>query len=242
LTGMRELGMRAVWVNARIPRLLKATKENLELFRDTVDYFLVGAESGSDETLKMVTKLQTVADIKNLAVMYAEARVPICFSTLVGVPYSEGSMWKEEFNLTIDLMSEILKAGPSLHTTQMHLYTPYPGTPLYRDAVQQGFVPPTKLEDWADIEMFTTKLPYLPEGLGSQVEFITTYIMQSRRPDYKYYRGTNLLAKAVFGTVQSMLSAVFRLRWRYKFFSMPIEMIAIESVLARKRKMVVEKY
>ncbi len=242
LTGMRELGMRAIWVNARIPRLLKASPEDLELFRDTVDYFLVGAESGSDETLKMVTKLQTVADIRKLAIMYAEARVPICFSTLVGVPYEDNSMWEKEFDLTIDLMSEILRAGPSLHTTQMHLYTPDPGTPLYKDAVQQGFVPPTKLEDWVDIEMFTTRLPYLPEGLGGRVEFITTYIMQSRRPDYKFYRGTNPFAKAAFGTAQSTLSALFRLRWKYKFFSLPIEMKLIESVLARRRKMVVETY
>lgn len=242
LTGMRELGMRAIWVNARIPRLLKASPEQLELFRDTVDYFLVGAESGSDETLKLVTKLQTVDDIRRLATMYAEAHVPICFSTLVGLPYSDNTMWRKEFDLTIDLMSEILRAGPDLHTTQMHLYTPYPGTPLYRDAVAQGFVPPTRLEDWVDIEMFTTKLPYLPEGLGDRVEFITTYIMQSRRPDYKFYRGTNPVAKAAFSTAQSTLSALFRLRWKYKFFDLPIEMKLIESVLARRRKMVVETY
>ena len=139
------------------------------------------------------------------------------------------------------------KSGKILHKLFPNWYIPLYSMATftrmpYKDAVEQGFVPPAKLEDWADIEMFTTRLPYLPEGLGERVEFITTYIMQSRRPDYKFYRGTNPLAKAAFGTAQSTLSALFRLRWKYKFFNLPLEMKLIESVLARRRKMVVETY
>lgn len=234
LSGMRDLGMRAVWVNARIPRLLKAKKEHLELFRDTVDFFLVGAESGSEETLKLITKLQTVDDIKNLAHMYAEYDIPICFSTLVGVPYEDPRMWKKEFSETLDLMDHVLRAGNFLHTSQMHVYTPYPGTPLYKDAVAQGFEPPTSLRGWADVELFTPKLPYLPKGLGQRTEFITAYILQLMRTDYQFYRGQNPLAKVAFSIVQFALTTIFRLRWRLKFFEYPIEMKLIRMVLKEK--------
>lgn len=196
------MGMRAIWVNARIPRLLKAKKEHLELFKETVDYFLVGAESGSDETLDMITKLQLVDDIRNVAKMYGAYGIPICFSTLVGVPYEDPDEWKREFKLTLELLDEVLHAGEFMHTAQMHVYTPYPGTPLYTDAVARGFQPPEDLAGWVDVELFTPKLPCLPPHLGQQVEFITTYILQLLRPRYKYYRGSNPFLKIRFATAK----------------------------------------
>jgi len=234
LRGMRELGMRAFWINARIPKLLKATPEDLKLFRDTVNFFLVGAESGSDETLQLVTKLQTVDDIKRVGKMYGDAGVPVCFSTLVGTPYEDRNKWKEEWDLTVAMIDELLDASGNLHTAQVHVYTPYPGTPCLIKAVKMGFDPPTELEGWANVEMFSARLPYLPEDLGERAEFLTTHVLQLLRPDYKFYRGRNPLARASFGTAQTLLKTVYKVRWELKYFDHPVEMRLIQSLLNQR--------
>ncbi len=232
LRGMRDLGMRAYWINARIPRLLKAKDEDLQLFRDTVDYFLVGAESGSEETLKLVTKLQTVDEIRALGKRFGDAGVRICFSTLVGTPYEDRSMWKSEWELTIQLIDELLTQSGYLHTAQVHVFTPYPGTPLFAKAVELGFDAPDTMEGWSKIEMFSAALPYLPLDLGEKCEFVTTNILQLLRPDYKFYQGQNPIADVGFGVAQAILKALYTMRWKAKYFEHPLEMKLIKKVLA----------
>lgn len=235
LQGLHDMGMRAIWVNARIPTLLKAKAEHLALFRETVDYFLVGAESGSDMTLEMINKMQSVEDIRRVARLYGENGIPICFSTLVGVPYEDPQEWKREFRLTLSLLDEVLGWGGELHTAQVHLYTPYPGTPMYTDAVARGFEAPEDLIGWSDVELFTPKLPYLPPNLGERVEFITTYILQLRRSGYHFYRGGNPVAGAFFAVAERILKAIFYLRWKMKYFDFPLEKRFIEAVITRGR-------
>ena len=236
LTGMRELGMRAYWINARIPKLLRVTEEDLALFRDTVDFFLVGAESGSEETLELVTKLQTVDDIERVGRIYGEAGVSVCFSTLVGLPYDDAEMWKKELDLTLSMIDRLLKSSKFTHTAQVHVYTPYPGTPLFAKAVELGFKPPTDLEGWSKIEMFATKLPYLPDDICVKAEFITTHILQLMRPDYTFYQGRNIAAKVLMNGLQELLTLFYRARWKAKYFDHPFEMRLIEKILSPPHK------
>lgn len=231
LSGMRELGMRAFWLNARIPRLLKASEGDLKLFRDTVDCFLVGAESGSEETLRLVNKLQTVDQIRMLGKRYADAGLRICFSTLVGTPCDDRSLWKREWDLTIQLIDELLSQSGFTHTAQVHVFTPYPGTPLFSKAVEMGFEAPDTIEGWSKVEMFSSVLPYLPMDLGERCEFVTTNILQLLRPDYKFYQGSNPIAGAGYGAAQALLKAVYKMRWKAKYFDHPIEMRLIKKVL-----------
>lgn len=233
LRGMREMGMRAIWVNAGINTLLKARYEDFELFRQTVDSFLVGAESGSEDTLDLISKLQTVEDIREVGRRYAENGISICFSTLVGVPFDDPEEWKKEFSLTIKMLDEILTVSKFLHTAQVHIYTPYPGTPLFPRAVAKGFDPPQTLLGWSDVELFTSKLPYLPPHLGEMTEFLSAYVLQLMRPGYQFYRGANPFVKVSFAAAQAILKVVFRLRWRLKYFRHPIEMRLIQRVLSQ---------
>ena len=238
IQGIRDLGMRAQWINARIPKLLAADEDDLRLFRDTVDFFLVGAESGSDQALELMNKHQTVESVRRVSRMYAEYDVPISFAAMVGLPLDVPEAWKQEFAVTVALLDEVLRAGNFRHKAQLHVYTPYPGTPLYEKAVAQGFDPPDALEGWADMELFTANLPYLPPGLGERVEFLTTFVLQLLWPEYRFYRGANPVAKAAFGVVQFLLTVLARVRWNRKYFDHPIEFRLVRRLLERRRQAV----
>ena len=87
LKAMRDMGMRAQWVCGRVDALSRATEDDLALFHDTVNHFLVGAESGDEETLQLINKRITLEQILDVARKFAEHRVPIIFSTLIGLPH-----------------------------------------------------------------------------------------------------------------------------------------------------------
>ena len=235
LAGMQELGVRAQWVNARVDTLLRAQEQDRRLFRETVEFFLVGAESGDDNVLNFVHKGQSVQDIRRLASLYAREGIAINFSFLVGAPMDVPGGWQHELEATLSLADEILRVSHFRHRAQFHIFTPYPGTPLFKKAVEMGFRPPDRIEGWSHLELFSTKLPYLPAGLGEEIEFMTTYVLQLLWPGYQFYQGTNPLAKAVFSTVQAILAATARLRWRHKYFRHPVEFRLVKKLLARRR-------
>ena len=63
----------------------------------------------------------------------------------------------------------MLREISSLHEIKAHIYAPYPGTPLYEDAIRQGFIPPKTLEDWAQYDYYEAQTPWLTKGLTEEV-------------------------------------------------------------------------
>lgn len=57
----------------------------------------------------------------------------------------------EEIDDTMVLIERLMSENPHLEPPFVNIYTPYPGTPIFELAVEQGFVPPKTLDAWADI-------------------------------------------------------------------------------------------
>lgn len=53
--------------------------------------------------------------------------------------------------------------------TKVHIYLPYPGTPLYNRAIELGFDPPKKLADWSDFNYYKAMTPWTDEHLEKRV-------------------------------------------------------------------------
>jgi len=60
----------------------------------------------------------------------------------------------------------------SIHEVKAHIYTPFPGTPLYDQAVKHGFTPPKTLEDWSNYDYYEVQTPWLQNDL---TKLITKY-------------------------------------------------------------------
>jgi len=114
-----------------------------------VSDFLIGIESGSNRMLKLINKGYAVDKIKEGVQILAKYDLYTTYSTIVGLPTET----EEEFNATLDLMSWAHKTHPRAGFT-LGSYLPYPGSLMYQFAIEQGFNPPLRTEDWGKIDRF----------------------------------------------------------------------------------------
>jgi len=164
---------------------------------------LIGAEAGSDRILSMVNKNITVGRILSAVKSLAKFDVPACYSVIVGLP----SETKEEFEATINLLYQIYKIHPRAAFT-LGAYMPYPGSLMYDMAIEAGFKPPAKTEDWGKIDRFRKDFssPWID---GGQVWVI--------RECFK-------ILKFKLGPVNKW----FEFRIKHRFFAWPAEIYLIE--------------
>ena len=115
---------------------------------------MVGVESGSDRMLKLINKPFKTKDVVNsirIMQQYAPGvRIGACF--IFGLPTET----LEEFRSTVRLLVELEKIHKNIIFNPQY-FLPYPGTQLYELAKEMGFKPPTKTEDWDQINNYFTK-------------------------------------------------------------------------------------
>jgi len=174
-----------------------------ELKERRVFDLLIGAEAGSDRILTMINKKITVERILASVRSLAKFDVSACYSVIVGFP----SETKEEFESTIDLLYQIYKIHPKSAFT-LGAYMPYPGSLMYDMAIEAGFKPPVKTDDWGKIDRFRKDFssPWID---GGQVWVI--------RECFK-------LLKFHLGPVNKW----FEFRIEHRFFSWPMDIYLIE--------------
>src|SRR4030043_144949 len=114
-----------------------------------VDKLLIGIESGSNRMLKLINKGYTGDRIQKGIKILAKYDLYTTYSTIVGLPTET----KEEFNKTLDLIYWIRKIHPR-SGFNLGTYLPYPGSLMYQFAIEQGFKPPHRTEDWGSIDRF----------------------------------------------------------------------------------------
>ncbi len=100
---------------------------------------LIGAESGNEDELKFIQKGVTTKEVLKVARMLKNFEIHGSFTIIVGYP----GFPEENIKRTLNFGEKIMKKG-SIHEVKAHIYTPFPGTPLYDQAVKHGFTPPKK--------------------------------------------------------------------------------------------------
>ena len=54
-----------------------------------------------------------------------------------------------------------LASLPTSPEVRFHGFAPYPGTPMYEDAIAGGFVQPKTLEEWSRFDYYSMQTPWL---------------------------------------------------------------------------------
>ena len=234
LRGMlnRGLTIRLGNVDGRARQLAVADDELWELLRDTKTYsILCGAESGDQEALDAINKDMDVEDNIKFAKKCAQYGVKVVFSTFVGVPLLNHSHKElvektdNQIQATIDMFDDIL-AMDERHRGLMFIYAPYPGTPLYENAVKLGFDPPTTLEGWGKFNLYDKHTPWITKRQEQLVPMISSYIFMFMDKDTLKWIGKrikNPVLSKLFVILFRCARPIARLRWKNKFFSMPLD-------------------
>ena len=117
---------------------------------------LMGVESGSDRVLaEIVNKEITSTEILDVAREIADNGIMGSYTFIVGFPGES----ETEVDETYHFLDKLRQIKP-MPETRVHLFAPYPGTPLYQRARELGFVPPTSLEQWSAFDYYDSQTPW----------------------------------------------------------------------------------
>jgi len=163
---VKTKGWKMKWAASAHPKNLLALSEDaLKLLQESgCSRILIGAESGNDEELEYINKNMTTEDVLEVAHRLEKAGIHGSFTVIVGYP----GFPEENISRTLEFGKRIASIS-SLHEVKAHVYAPYPGTPLYQDAIRHGFVAPKTLKDWANYDYYEVQTPWLKSKLTQEI-------------------------------------------------------------------------
>jgi radical SAM superfamily enzyme YgiQ (UPF0313 family) len=216
--GFIESGERFKWTfQASTDLLCRMTDEEVALLgRSGVAHIGFGTESASPEMLHRMNKRhQRIDDIYEAARKCALAGIRVTLNLIFGYPGERETDRRE----TLRVMSDIASRYSNV-TFSPNIFTPYPGIPIWPLLRQLGLREPQSLEDWADIDLGSSNLPWLGGRSFDRLRRSISYLLLDNEIN-------KARRKAGSRTVRSGLSLLRRpLHWRLRnhFFDLPIEL------------------
>lgn len=235
-------------LDARTSQLVKYKKSTWKLMKDSgFVSMLVGAESGSRKVLDYINKDAKFQDTIEMAKLCKKYGIGIVPSLMLGLPQSPGKFNQSndgEFRQTSRMIDKIVSTGVDMNIVGWFVYTPYPGTPLYETSIQNGWQPPVNLEGWANFNLSGKNTPWISQKYVNLLSQINTYIFPCMGTTYlgswvnrpQVTLKDSILRLLIIPPLK-LLQQTARLRWKYKFFSFPIETIFIKIYSDQVKKL-----
>ncbi len=206
-SGMCRAEYIARWDNEMFSLLKKSGLKNLG----------IGVESGSQKILDMVNKGTKVEDNLTAIRRCGEAGITPISSFMIGFPDET----EEDLRETLEFVDKMTEANPKAKSNGIFVFTPYPGTRLYEEALKRGFREPNSLEEWGKSYFSdTAQSPWLEKGYAKKLETISSIGWLLFDNPAKLRLSAKQMVKYV---LKAILLASARARWRLKFFSFPVE-------------------
>jgi radical SAM superfamily enzyme YgiQ (UPF0313 family) len=227
---IRDLGV-AWWGEARIDTLMKYHERTWELMRASgLRMVFLGAESGSDETLKRMNKGGTASTTKTLELAAKMRRYGIVpeFSFVLGNPPDP----EADVRVTLEFIRTLKRVNPSAEII-LYLYTPVPlAGELYEQARAEGFRFPETLDAWISptwqefSQRRNNHVPWIADPLRRDVRDFERVL------NAYYPTATDARLQ---GWPRLVLKAVSAWRYHLRIYRHPLELRALQRALAYQR-------
>lgn len=155
----RNRGLDFRWIcTGRADAVLNLGEETLFLKQRGLLAVYFGIESGSPRILKLINKGIAPETVLKLNSKLREEGIIPHYSFMAGFPTET----EEDFQETIRLMNRLKQENSRAVIWKINKYTPYPGTELFDLAVQNGFKPPERFEEWSHLHFYSEEyqVPY----------------------------------------------------------------------------------
>lgn len=219
------------WGEARIDTLMKYSDRTWRLMRDSgLKMIFLGAESGSDETLRRMNKGGAASTEKTigLAAKLKEYGIVPEMSFVLGNPPDPD----EDVARTIEFIRRVKRVNPATEII-MYVYTPVPlAGELYEQAKAQGFAFPTTLEDWISpawrefSQRRSLVMPWLHDPVRRKMRDFQ-WVLNA------YYPTTTDVTMSPLKRVT--LRALSAWRYHLRWYAFPIELRAAQRLLPYQR-------
>ncbi len=192
--------------------------DDVELFyRAGCRQIYVGAESGDQDILDLISKGTTVDDNLKFVKLLKRHKIIPMLSTMVCFPVDSG----EDVDQTIDMVRRAKLLDPNLRA-RIFFYTPYPGTELYDKAIAAGFKPPARLEDWPSHTLRKFKAPWTQKDFRWAMEVFANFYFPLCNP--RFYESIPIAKlKPLLFVINKVFFPIAFLRFKYNYFRLPFE-------------------
>lgn len=129
-------------------------------------FVLFGLESANQATLDRIEKCEKIEDMVESCKMAKRAGLSPHITIMFGYPWEE----EKEIQNTVCLGREILKKGYA-HTLQATVLIPYPGTPLHKECLENGWLATEDYEEY-DQRRPVMKTPVGDERIKEAVQSV----------------------------------------------------------------------
>lgn len=158
INGMINRGFNIKWYASVHPQnLSRLTDNQFELLqRSGARRLLIGAESGVQNELNLIEKGTNKEMLYDLAKRCSKYGIIGSFTFITGYPSSPSS----SIESTLEFAQELRDIDHN-HECKVHFYAPFPGTPLYKYALENGFTPPNSLDEWSLYDYYYIVTPWI---------------------------------------------------------------------------------
>lgn len=226
--GLVDSGRSIKWAASAHPKGVLRLKDSLGLLRQAgLRRLLIGAESGSQEVLDYIQKGCTIEDNVRVAELCAEHGIDVAFTFIAGFPGI-----KEDVRETINMVLAMKKISGEFDI-KIHFYAPFPGAPLFEQAVALGCVVPSTLEGWSNYDLYRIQTPWVEKHLEISVRSFGDFYCDFLYPPkwfIDYLSRLGWLQELIYIT----LKRVVAVRLKYDFHSFPLEMLWFRTITGKK--------
>jgi len=135
---------------------------------------LFGAESGSPRIIKLIKKHLTNREIIKSCRVVSKYGIMPDYTFISGFP----SETVKDLKMTMEVIRRLNKINPRCGV-RLFSFNLFPGTPILQDCIKYGFIPPTKMSDWAKYEFHSFIPPWITQEHQSLIKslvWITTFV------------------------------------------------------------------
>ncbi len=226
--GMLERGIDTTWrADCRFDYMSRYDENFLRLLEKSGCVELnFGAETGSEHLLELIHKdvtpemmFKSVEKLRD----YAPSIEPYVF-WMSGLPKeTEGDL--EETYRVMETLSEI---NEKTQHVEICIYTPFPSPMLEEFA--SDYKLPTSLEEWGGVDVFHFRPPWHEKRYVDKLEAISAVTR------YAFYPEARIIEmKQPYRAGYKLVHRLASLRWKHKYFGLPLELKAVTSLSRRVR-------
>ena len=219
------------WGEGRIDTMQNYDERTWKLMSDSgLRMVFLGAESGSDETLKRMDKGGKASTQKTLEIAEKMAQYNIVpeMSFVVGNPPHP----EKDVEETLEFIRKVKRINPKTEVI-IYVYTPVPlSGELYEQAQADGFAFPETLEGWVSdewqdfVQRRSANMPWMHDPIRKKVRNFERVL------NAYYPTSTDVKLQKRWRYVLKSLSS-----WRYhtRFYSYPLELRALHKLIHYQR-------
>lgn len=215
-----ELGV-AYYIQTRTDQVDRLSDAELfTLARSGLKRIFFGLESGSVAVMRSVNKRLDLETAYRTAARCRLVGIRPSFNLIFGLPAET----EPDLRDTIAVVDRIGRANPEADFFT-NIFSPYPGSPIWPQAVELGVREPQSLEEWADFHPKVQVLPWLSGRKHVRIQRLRDYI----RIGYSARQMVVVPKTGWKGVAERALRRLARWRLRSLAIGFPVEVWALKA-------------